>query len=58
MPKKRFVEDLAPRRIRSQERGTIHVKHKPRPEDADWHGHAPRPVPETDRNFRPSEIKF
>ena len=40
-------------------RGTISVgKRESLPEDAKWHGSAPMPVPETDKNWRPSEFKF
>lgn len=53
-----YVEPAAPRRIRGYERGTISVKHERRPEDANWHGHAPRPVPETNRLWRPSEFRL
>lgn len=52
--------EASDRRLRFERyhRGTIHVDHKPRPEDAKWYGHAPRPVPETDKNFRPRSIEF
>jgi hypothetical protein len=53
------VLKITGRRAKDQpRRDTINISHKPRPEDKDFHGHAPRPLPEKDRNWRPADFRL